>query len=294
MSGHFGKDSIINNSREHLARSTSMNRRGLTILELLTVIGILSVLAATLLPAVVAAREAARRIECTNHLRQIGIALHSYHDAEGSFPAGWQDDRTGQSAYGWAAPLLQYVDQQSVFDSLDRNLTLSDSRLDGVRATSLNLFFCPSDVAPIRVELLNSLSTVPYLTLPAANYIGVYGTEEPDEYHPVPPGDGAFINTRPVRISELTRGASNTFLVGERSVSMFPSTWLGFDRRDEDAECRILGSALEGPNCEQCDECEFSSRHPGISNFLYGDGRVCGIANSIDTEVYRQTARRNE
>lgn len=78
---------------------------------MLTVVGILSVLAATLLPAVVAAREAARRIECTNHLRQIGIALHSYHDAEGSFPAGWQDERTGLSAYGWATPLLQYADQ---------------------------------------------------------------------------------------------------------------------------------------------------------------------------------------
>src|SRR5690242_2868723 len=86
-------------------------RRGLTVLELLVSIGIIAAIAAMLLPAIASAREAARRIECTNHLRQIGLALHNYHDALHSLPAAWQWDRKQQSAYGWSVPLLPFVDQ---------------------------------------------------------------------------------------------------------------------------------------------------------------------------------------
>ena len=71
-----------------------------------------------------------------------------------------------------------------------------------------------------------------------------------------------------------------------------PSTWLGVDVLGEDAECRLVGSAITRPNCEECDECEFDSRHPGGVNFLWADGRVGLVSDSVDTAVYRQSSQR--
>ncbi|MBA4032480.1 MAG: hypothetical protein C0478_16540 [Planctomyces sp.] len=269
-------------------------RRGLTIVELLATSGIISLLAALLLPATMSAREAARRLECTHHLRQIGLALHNYHDLHACLPPAWRNDSSGRSAYGWAVALLPLIDQQNAFQSIDQRRGLDDPRQDKIRRMSEPLWLCPSDVAPQTFDLYEPGSGIAYLTLPSANYVGVYGTSEADEVRPTPPGDGTFINTRPVRFSEIDRGLSNLFIVGERSTEMFSSSWLGFDRRDEDAECRLVGSAIMGPNCLVCDECEFGSRHTGVSNFLFGDGHVRGIADGVDTEVYRQMARRTE
>ncbi|ADG66861.1 protein of unknown function DUF1559 [Planctopirus limnophila DSM 3776] len=256
--------------------------------------GILSVLTALLLPAVMAARETARRMECTSHLRQIGLGLHQYHETHSCLPSAWLTDSQGKTAYGWAAALLPFVEQQATSAVIQRQVGLSDVSNEQARSIVLPLLTCPSDVAPPVFELYEPGLTTPFLTLPHASYLGVYGTSEADEIRPTPPGDGTFINGRPVRLSELTRGLSQVMIVGERSVSMFDTTWIGFDRRDEDAECRILGSALQQPNCQTCDECEFSSRHAGLSHFLFGDGHVRGLSNSIDQTVYQQMARRFE
>ncbi|WP_459558566.1 DUF1559 domain-containing protein [Lacunimicrobium album] len=260
----------------------------------MVVSGIVSLLMALLLPAIMLTRESARRLECTNHLRQIGMACHNYHDVHSCLPAAWQYDTTGRSASGWAVRLFPYIDQQNLLDVSDQVLCSGYSPLEESRTTSLTLFRCPSDVAPLTFDLYESGPGGLSLIFPVANYVGVYGTSEPDEIHPVPPGDGTFINSRPVRFSELTRGLSNTIIVGERSVGIFPASWLGFDSLDEDAECRVAGSSFEGPNCRQCDECEFGSRHAGVSAFLFGDGHVLGIADKIDKAVYQQIARRHE
>ncbi|WP_437201541.1 DUF1559 family PulG-like putative transporter [Planctomicrobium sp. SH664] len=275
-------------------RQPPWNRRsGLTILELLVTSSVISLLTALLLPSVMSAREAARRLECTNHLRQLGLALHNYHDLQSSLPAAWQDDASG-SAYGWGVPLLPYLDQQPLFTAIDRRLTFSDPQHGPVHSLGLPLFRCPSDVSPATFELFEAGADTPFLTLASANYLGVYGNTEPDEVHPVPAGEGTFINQRPIRFSEISRGLSETLFLGERSASMFSVSWLGFDSRDEDAECRVVGNASEGPNCTRCDECEFSSRHPGVSQFLFGDGHVKGLSDSIDQTIYRQLARRHE
>src|SRR5688500_12683629 len=79
---------------------------GFTVLELLVTLAIVSALLAIVVPALSAAREAARRVECTNHLKQLGLALHNYEDSFRCFPSGWQWENSGQSAYGWAVPLL--------------------------------------------------------------------------------------------------------------------------------------------------------------------------------------------
>ncbi|HCO24117.1 MAG: hypothetical protein CME31_10215, partial [Gimesia sp.] len=81
------------------------NRSGFTVLELLVTFGIITTLASLILPAVNSAREAARQLQCKNQLKQIGLALHSYHDGYRCLPAGWQWERTNHAAYGWAVPL---------------------------------------------------------------------------------------------------------------------------------------------------------------------------------------------
>lgn len=279
-------------SVQHLFNRTT--RRGFTILELLVTMSLLSLLAALLLPALIAGREAARRVECSNHLRQIGLALHNYHDSFNSFTAAWQFERSKRSALGWAVPLLPHLEQNPLYETMERGRCLGDSRMAPARATHLPVFSCPSDVAPPFFSAVHAVSHVELMTLPSANYVGIFGTFEPDDFRPTVIGNGTFADSRPVRMSELTRGLSNTLIVGERSISSFHSTWIGFDHRDEDGECRIVASAVDGPNCSGCDECELGSRHAGVSLFLFADGHVAGLSNSIDPIEYRQLARRSD
>jgi prepilin-type processing-associated H-X9-DG protein/prepilin-type N-terminal cleavage/methylation domain-containing protein len=275
-------------------------RRGFTVLELLTTVAIITTLAALLLPAIGSAREAARRIQCVNHLRQIGLALQSYHEQEGCLPAGWQWGAGQESGYGWAVPLLPFLELRAVYDQVDRNKPIGDSANAAARRATLPVFLCPSDVAtPYHTvyagsENVLALNTVPLLELPTANYVGVFGTLEPDDELPPPPGDGTFLCARPVRFAELERGLANTMTVGERTMARVPSTWLGIDFAAEDAACRLVGNASISPNCEPCDECEFDSRHSGGANFLWGDGHVRFLSEKIDSAEYRRLARRSE
>ncbi len=127
--------------------------------------------------------------------------------------------------------------------------------------------------------------------LPTANYLGVFGTMEPDDEIPAPIGDGAFIENRPVRFREFQRGLSDTIVVGERTMAQVPSTWFGVALAGEDATARLVGATLEGINNPLADECDYSSRHPGGANFLWADGHVSFITESIDLAEYHQLAR---
>lgn len=283
-------------SREH---GDGAGRRGMTILEVLVVASVIGLLTSIVLPAIQATREAARKTQCISQLRQIGLALHAYHEAWRSLPAGVQLEATQQSAFGWAVPLLSYVDQQPLYDSLDRGRTLGDAHNARARATPLAMWLCPSDlvqpVFELRADPALGLGTGVLVQLPTANYVAVYGVTEPDEDNPLAPqGQGAFAGVRPVSFAELSRGLSNTLLVGERTMAKVPSTWFGVDVRGEDAACRLLGNAATRPNCDVCDECEFDSRHSGGTNFLLGDGQVRFFSESMDSVAYREMARRSE
>jgi prepilin-type processing-associated H-X9-DG protein len=139
-----------------------------------------------------------------------------------------------------------------------------------------------------------SLSNAPVslIRLPAANYLGVFGTVEADESFPAPAGDGTIVASRAVRFADLERGQSHTLIVGERTAAVAPSTWFGVDFRGEDAACRLVGSAITAPNCGSCDECEFGSRHAGGANFAWADGHVALLPDDIDTHEYQLLAKR--
>lgn len=284
------------------------SRDAFTVLELLVAVSIIGILAALLLPAIGATREAARRVQCTNHLREIGLAMHNHHAARNQLPVGWTFDPSGTSAYGWAVSLLPYLEENALGGQINVRLPLDDPRHDLARSTSLPSFLCPSDITEPHftlfhgdddddespsssIRLGDADESMAIIQLPTANYVGIFGTIEADDDIPAPIGDGAFIENRAVRFRDFQRGLSNTIIVGERTMALVPSTWIGVNLAGEDAAARLVGSALEGINNPLADECEHSSRHPGGANFLWGDGHVSFITEDIDLNEYHCLAK---
>lgn len=298
-------------SRNHLRAV----RCGFTVLELLVVLVVIAILVSLLLPALMHARESARRTCCTSHLRQVGIAIHGFHIRQRQLPSAWQVTRNDpEFAYGWATQLLPEIEQGGLQQTLpiDRRPQRLRS-LDEASQLALPLLLCPSDIAEPSFELIESddenqgppsylhrspLVSKTLMFLPTTNYVGVYGTVEADDFEEyagpqgMPFGDGSVINDKRIRFADLQRGLSNTMVVGERKMAAIPSSWLGVDMRGSDAGCRLAGSAMTHPNCDLCDECEFSSRHAGGSNFLWADGRVTIVSQFIDQALYRESAMR--
>jgi prepilin-type N-terminal cleavage/methylation domain-containing protein/prepilin-type processing-associated H-X9-DG protein len=237
--------------------------RGFTLVELLVVIAIIGVLVSLLLPAVQAAREAARRASCQNNMKQIGIALHNYHDVLSTFPSGWLDNPVvNEESWGWSALLLPYIEQQALHDALgvnrarlvDQLRTPPQSYGQQVAAagrTVLKVFICPSDSGHNSGLIHNNRNfnmgvgfTAAGLTgagntlAGVSNYMGVEGHR--DTANAAPNTGLLFGNCRgtaaqcpnnassAVGLSDITDGTSNTFMVGERDTKNCRSgTWLG-------------------------------------------------------------------
>jgi prepilin-type N-terminal cleavage/methylation domain-containing protein/prepilin-type processing-associated H-X9-DG protein len=274
-------------------------RTGFTIVELLVVIAIVGILVALLLPAVHAAREAARNTQCVNNLHQLGAALHLYHDSRRGLPPGWRSEPSKKSSFGWATFILDEIEEGNLLCRINRTKPVGHVD-EAIRSMSPAALLCPSDTGEASFALYSEVgeqvghgqdSTSILLTLPRTNYVGVYGTVDPDLIPPVP-GDGLLIAERGRRFVDVTRGLNHVMLVGERTTRKLASSWLGFANKGEDAAGRVAGYADLGPNRDDADECEFDSRHPGHANFAWADGHVCGVDDSIDPQVYKQSAER--
>lgn len=279
---------------------TGSEREGFSIVELLCVIAVIAIVISLIGPAVVRARESARRIDCSSRLRQIGVALLSHEDSHKALPAGWTVEASGQSAYGWTVPLLPWIEQRSLADTIVRNRALSDPANSFALAQTIPLAFCPSDPLENSFSLYaegdeghdgyGQESEEVLIVLPSASYVGIFGTHDPDDGSGGR-GEGPFLCREATRLSQFERGLSQTMLVSERTARKLPSTWIGFLTAGEDAAARVVGYADLGPNRDDADECELDSRHPGQINVLWGDGRVDPVSNSIDGRVYRAQAR---
>ncbi|WP_145260451.1 DUF1559 domain-containing protein [Calycomorphotria hydatis] len=221
-------------------------RSGFTLIELLVVIAIIAILIALLLPAVQQAREAARRSQCKNNLKQIGLALHNYHDSYRMFAPGIVNQRNdtdlnGDDNFGcwsWTAYILPFVEQAS----LNRALTPGDALVDdrftaGIPESQLELmqtplpnFRCPSDTGPDvsddRYGLLsanneaqhsgtNGVAVTNYLGNAGSHHVKVHGNGDRVNLDDVGTG-GMFIYTKGIRIRDVTDGTSSTIFVGER------------------------------------------------------------------------------
>ncbi len=164
-----------------------IRQSGFTLIELLVVIAVIGVLVALLLPAVQQAREAARRIQCVNNLKQIGLALFNYESSVGAFPPGYIDLQTNPnftpdldmgSGWGWAAHSLPYMDQQNLYNSINFNLGTRNVNNSTCVMTTLTVYQCPSDGNQRPCILYDSTFSSPIITVAHSNYVGTSGWEE--------------------------------------------------------------------------------------------------------------------
>ena len=281
-------------------------RKAFTLIELLVVIAIIAILVALLLPAVQQAREAARRSQCKNNLKQIGLALHNYHDVNSVLPPGWigvtagVSDIYGVNGWGWAAKLLPQMEQGALYNQLNFNVRVGDPLNAAHRVRPIATFRCPSDTGPDTWTIKDSSGTA-LADLATANYVGVFGASDIDDCYSAPNspcvGEGAFFQNSRVRFADITDGLSNTIVAGEHRSRKDPgitwnSTWAGVIANGDDAIVRVLGAADHTPNHPSNHIDDFSSMHVGGAHFVLGDGAVRFVGTNIDIGVYQSLATR--
>jgi len=266
--------------------------RGFTLIELLVVIAIIGILVGLLLPAIQNARESARRAQCKNNLRNIGVALHGFHDVNGRLPSGWVADApNGEPGWGWGAYLLHYLEQDSLFDNeIHLNHHIDEPQNATARRTVIPIFLCPSDASPGRRFMLASHHSG-VMEVGRSNYAGVFGTEEIEDAPSS--GDGLFFHNSDVAFRGILDGLSNTVAVGERSSKLDGTTWVGMIHGAHDAMARVVGSCDHTPNDEHLHFEDFSSYHPAGANFVLADASVRLISDDIDLAVYHALATRS-
>ncbi|HXT58372.1 MAG TPA: DUF1559 domain-containing protein [Pirellulales bacterium] len=284
---------------------------GFTLVELLVAIAIIGLLVALLIPAIQAARESARRIQCFNNLRQLGIALQNYHDISRRFPSGYLSgsDSAGNDigpGWGWSAFLLPQVEQATAQQTLNFNLPVEAAQNSAGRMLSLPVFLCPSDVAkPTWQVNAGPPNNSPICTIAESNYVGVFGTTEPGV-----DGDGVFFRDSSIGLRDILDGSSNTLMVGERSILLGPATWVGAvanavlvpDPSDgvgtgppENDSSMVLGHTGDGfgPGDRASHVNQFYSVHAGGGvQFLFADGHAKFLQPTLDYFTYQAMATR--
>lgn len=289
-------------------RQTSPHRRGFTLIELLVVIAIIAILIALLLPAVQQAREAARRTQNRNNLKQIGIALHNYHETAGTFPPGWigvtgtRPDVEGRSGFGWATFILPMLEQQPLHRRIDFSGSIMSAPNSIARSTYLPVFRNPSDSAENFWQIRDESAGAVLASLPTANYVGCFGSGGLDDCEGLAAGrtyrgNGVFYHNSSTRFRDITDGTSNTFLVGGRRTRTdrnpeWHTTWVGVVPGGQEAIARVLGVAEHNPGSPLTHQDDFSSPHTGGIAFLFADGRVRFISKNINHSVYQGLATR--
>ncbi|QDV54547.1 DUF1559 domain-containing protein [Rosistilla oblonga] len=283
---------------------TIKNRNAFTLVELLVVIAIIGILVGLLLPAVQAAREAARRMQCSNNIKQMGLALHNYHDTHNSLPPGWIDDSTNQNRMGWMTYILPYIEQTAIHDgmknvgaydvpwyNLPEMTTGTTDVPDPYAKMVLDAYVCPSDPSRGTNEALGGYGKSNYTGVGGAHYLASGGA------------NGTFYDHSFVRFRDMTDGLSNVMSVGERSTVEQASRswlkrgtiWIGAYSAGTYYHNNAISSASTYYSINgAAGSYNFTSAHPGGVQFLFGDGSAHFISETIDLVTYRNLGSIND
>jgi prepilin-type processing-associated H-X9-DG protein len=219
-----------------------------------------------------------------------------YHDTHRLLPPGWQgagpEDPPG---WGWASSLLHQLEQPAVDRLIFRHLSIADPANQPAREKGIPIFQCPSDTQKERFLIFGGLpgaidQGTPLFEVGKSNYAGVFGTFE-IENDPAA-GDGMFFYESRLTFADVRDGLSNTIFVGERHSMLGGTTWTGVVEGANEPMPRIVGVADHTPNDPHHHFDDFTSRHPSGVHFLYGDGSVKRINNTIDLAVYHALVTR--
>jgi prepilin-type N-terminal cleavage/methylation domain-containing protein len=293
------------------SRRSAIAAGGFTLVELLVVITIIGILIALLLPAVQAAREAARRASCLNNLTQLGIALQNYESAHGVLPPGTIDKQgpihNTPEGYqmSWLVQLLPYIEEGNTFKHIDFSVGVYDEKNAIVRAINLPILVCPSygthrnppnapaGPGPMSYKSPNALADAGTWTI--SNYAACYHDVEAPidaDNHGV-----MYLNSH-ISQRDVTDGTTHTIYVGEKLSDDKDLGWMSGTR----ATLRNAGtppgkdSSLHGgqpePPTDDLKVGGFESEHSGCCNFLFGDGRVRTISDTVDAKVFQQLGSR--
>ena len=287
-----------------------------TLVELLVVIAIIAILIALLLPAVQAAREAARRTQCSNHFKQIGIAAHNYHAADGRFPLGelyvhtlWNPLKRNQYyAKGWAVRILPYMEQLEMSEqfSVENGIygIYGPQQID-LGLNRIKTYQCPSDPQDelmwvgsnrntfLNIEVPGSDVGIAFYKTNAGGVVDSLSSWKPGDGLGQCPkifGDGMMLNVVPVKIRDVFDGTSNTLMIGELTGGE-PGSHQGHQWVHFNLFSTVLG--INGPGTIPGDgvyenihhDNRFSSYHPGGCHFLRADGSVRFESENINTAV---------
>ena len=311
---------------EHLP-FRSRNSKGFTLIELLTVVGIIGLLIAMALPGIQQARESARRMQCSNHLKQLALALHQYESVFEVFPPGSQvaNFRTPpeySKGFGWTVAILPYIEQQSIYSQIDFDL---DCQIHHRALTSqpVSTFLCPSDPKaghstewtpptgrhPVWGEYFKGGWGV-------TNYIGVSGIggglpaftlSSCDDWGRVEAHQklqsGIFFGNSSIRLSDITDGTSSTFMLVERGVFDAFNKWGGagltlrcpfglFDVTMPSVISKSVGGLQQRKSTES-DLYHIWSHHPGGSNYALADGSVKFYSYETDRRIQENLSTRS-
>lgn len=290
---------------------TRIRRPAFTLVELLVVIAIIGILVALLLPAIQAAREAARRNQCQNNLKQMGLAVHMHHDSKHYFPMG--RNGTKQMSVSWAYLILPHLEERSVFDAFDE--TKEVYHPDNARAmrTPIEIYACPSRRRAGADRNFDNDDQPPTVLAAATlgDYAGNAGFDagtDPDEGRVDLTVSGPLITEYEMSERRITDGLSKTLAVGERHIPPIPTTVAANMEHYETGDtCFLAGDTLHtilcgsedglanGPDDRPRDSSgnedypdeRFGSSHPSVVQFVYLDGHVSALTTNIGVNVLK-------